>query len=61
MMKIKTSARLLLLTGGLVHLFPHHLTPAVQMGWKVFTLQRIIGGLSVILALALLIRQRELR
>ncbi len=49
-------AYLLLLIGGLVHLLPDVLTPIVTMGTGLFTLQRLVGLLSVIVAGIMLVK-----
>lgn len=47
----------LLLVGGLVHLLPETLTPIVEIGFGIFTLQRLVGLLSVIIAIFLLMKK----
>lgn len=50
MKTVKYIALVLLFVGGLVHLLPGTLTPFVDFGYGVVTVQRIVGLLSVVVA-----------
>lgn len=57
-MNIKLLALILLLVGGLVHLAPYRLgplvsTPLLTLGFTTVTIQKIVGLLSVIVAVVL--------
>lgn len=50
----------LLFLGGLVNLLPNTLTPVVELGYGMITIQRIVGLISVILAIYLaVVPERE--
>lgn len=54
---LKLIARLLLLVAGLSLLIPGILAPILTLGVGQITVQLVVGGLSVILALYLLIKK----
>lgn len=54
---LKLIARLLLLVAGLGHLVPGVLAPILTIGVGQITVQTVVGGLSVILALYFLIKR----
>ena len=59
---MKMLALILLLVGGLVHLLPGHLMPLVSMpivslGFTTVTLQKVVGLLSVAIAVLLFVKK----
>ena len=56
-MDIKIIGYLLLIIGGLAHLLPDVFAPIVMIGSGVFTIQRVIGLLSVLIGIVLFIKK----
>lgn len=51
MKTLKYVAPVLLLAGGLIHLLPNVLTPLAELGYGILTIQRVIGLVSVMVAI----------
>jgi hypothetical protein len=50
-------AYILLLVGGLAHFLPDVLAPILSIGTGIFTVQRLIGLLSVVVGVILLVKK----
>ena len=56
-MDLKIVAYLLLIVGGLAHLLPDVFAPIVVIGSGIFTIQRVVGLLSVLVGIVLFIKK----
>ncbi len=56
-MDFKILGYILLIVGGLAHLLPDIFAPIVTIGTGIFTIQRVVGLLSVVIGVVLFVKK----